>query len=40
MVMKDIGILYYQMPTNSNPKSVPYNNIDGVDELDGVSEEF
>jgi hypothetical protein len=35
MVMKNIGILYYQMPTNSNPKSVLYNNIQGVEELDG-----
>jgi tetratricopeptide (TPR) repeat protein len=40
MVMKNIGILYYQMPTNNNPKSVLYNKIDGVEELDGMGEEF
>jgi tetratricopeptide (TPR) repeat protein len=40
MVMKNIGILYYQMPNNSNPKSVLYNNIDGVEELDRIDEEF
>ncbi len=40
MVMKDIGILYYQMPTNSNSRSVLYNNFDGVEKLDGVAEEF
>jgi tetratricopeptide (TPR) repeat protein len=40
MVMKDICILYYQMPPNNNPKSVLYNNIDGLEELDGMGEEF
>lgn len=40
MVMKNIGILYYQMLTNSNPKSVLYKNIDGVEELDGMDEDF
>jgi len=40
MVMKNIGILYYQLPPNSNPKSVLYNSIDGIEELDGMGEEF
>jgi len=40
MVMKDIGILYYQMPPNNNQKSVLYNNIAGLEELDGMGEEF
>jgi tetratricopeptide (TPR) repeat protein len=40
MVMKNIGILYYEMPTNNNPKSVLYNKIDGVEELDRMGEEF
>jgi tetratricopeptide (TPR) repeat protein len=40
MVMKDIGILYYQMPPNNNPKSVLYNSIDGLEDLDGMGEEF
>ena len=40
MVMKNIGILYYEMPPNSNPRSVLYNKIDGVEELDRMGEEF
>lgn len=40
MVMKNIGILYYQLPSNSNPKSVLYNSIDGIEELDIMGEEF
>jgi tetratricopeptide (TPR) repeat protein len=40
MVMKNIGVLYYQMSPNSNPKSVLYNNIDGIEELDRMGEEF
>ena len=40
MVMKNIGFLYYQMPTNTNPKSLLYNSIDGVEKLDGMTEEF
>jgi predicted Zn-dependent protease len=40
MVMKNIGVLYYQMPTNSNPKSVLYNKIEGIEELDRMGEEF
>jgi tetratricopeptide (TPR) repeat protein len=40
MLMKDIGILYYRMPTNNDPKSVLYNGIDGPEALDNVGEEF
>lgn len=40
MVTKDIGILYYGLPQNRNPKSVLYNQILGIEELDAVSEEF
>jgi tetratricopeptide (TPR) repeat protein len=40
MVMKNIGVLYYQMPANGNPKSVLYNKIDGIEELDRMGEEF
>lgn len=40
MVMKNIGMLYYRMPPNGNPKSVLYNNIDGVEEFDRMDEEF
>lgn len=40
MVMKNIGTLYFQLPTNSNPNSVLYNNILGVEELDAMGEDF
>lgn len=40
MVMKDIGMLYYQMLPSNDPKSVLYNNIEGLEELDGMGEEF
>jgi tetratricopeptide (TPR) repeat protein len=40
MIMKNIGLLYYQMPLSNNPKSVLYNNILGLEELDNVSEDF
>jgi tetratricopeptide (TPR) repeat protein len=40
MVTKNIGILYYEIPTNSNPQSVLYNSIEGVAELDRMGEEF
>jgi hypothetical protein len=40
MVTKDIGMLYYGMPLNGNPKSVLYGRILGIQELDQVSEDF
>jgi predicted Zn-dependent protease len=40
MVTKDIGILYYGLPQSDNPRSVLYNGILGIQELDSVSEEF
>jgi predicted Zn-dependent protease len=40
MVTKDIGILYYGMSTNGDPKSVLYGGILGIQELDQVSEDF
>jgi predicted Zn-dependent protease len=40
MVTKDIGILYYGLPQNQNPKSVLYNGIMGIEELDQVGEDF
>jgi len=38
--LKNIGLLYYQMPSSNNPKSVLYSNILGLEELDNVSEDF
>lgn len=40
IVTKDIGILYYGMPQSSNPKSVLYNHIMGIEELDQEGEDF
>jgi len=40
MVTKDIGILYFGRPQNQNPKSVLYNGIMGIEELDQVGEDF
>ena len=40
MIMKNIGLLYYQLPPSNNPKSVLYSNILGLEELDNVSEDF
>jgi predicted Zn-dependent protease len=40
MVTKDIGILYYELPQNNNPRSVLYERILGIQELDTVSEDF
>ncbi len=40
MVLKNIGLLYYQLPPNHDPKSVLYNNILGVEDLDKMGEDF
>jgi len=40
MVTKYIGILYFDLPLSSDPRSVLYNNILGVPDLDAMSEDF
>ena len=40
MVTKDIGILYYGLPQSQDPRSVLYNQILGIEELDQVGEKF
>jgi len=40
MVTKDIGILYYRKAVSDNPKSVLYNGILGIQELNQVGEDF
>ena len=40
MVMKNIGILYYYFPTNENPKSVLYEGVGAVEDLDNMGEDF
>ncbi len=40
MITKNIGILYFHLPQNNNPRSVLYRSILGIDDLDGVGEDF
>ena len=40
MVTKNLGILYYGLHGNDDPGSVLYRNINGVFELDRMSEDF
>lgn len=40
MVLKNIGLLYYLLPANSDPKSVLYNDVRGVEDLDRMGEDF
>jgi predicted Zn-dependent protease len=40
MISKNIGILYYQLPANRNPKSVLYGGVMDVKDLDNMSEDF
>jgi YD repeat-containing protein len=40
MLMKDIGILVYRLPTNDDPTSVMYANVDSIGDLDNMQERF
>jgi tetratricopeptide (TPR) repeat protein len=40
MLSKNIGLLYYQMSPSNNPKSVLYSDIQGLKDLDNMSEDF
>jgi tetratricopeptide (TPR) repeat protein len=40
MVTKNVGLLYYLLPQNNNPKSVLYRNISGLEDLDNIGEDF
>ena len=40
VVTKDIGMLYYGLPQNGNPKSVMYEFMVGIDDLDQAGDEF
>ena len=40
MVLKEIGVLYYQYPPNHNPQSVLYDSIEGVEDFDKMGEDF
>ena len=40
VVTKDIGLMVFEKPPNNNPKSVLYDSIGGLEELDAVGEDF
>lgn len=40
MLLKNIGILYYRLPVNHDPKSVLYEDVDEVADLDKMGEDF
>ncbi len=40
VVTKDIGIMYFGKGVSNDPRSVLYNNLGGIDDLDRVSEDF
>ena len=40
MILKNIGVLYFQYPTNHDPRSVLYENVESVNDLDKMSEDF
>ena len=40
VVTKDIGIMYFEKSSNNNPRSVLYDGILGIEELDRVTEDF
>jgi predicted Zn-dependent protease len=40
MVTKNIGIICFGLPLSENPRSVLFNNVLGVEELDRMTEDF
>jgi predicted Zn-dependent protease len=40
MVLKNIGSLYYLFPLNHDPRSLLYQDIGGVEDLDKMGEDF
>jgi tetratricopeptide (TPR) repeat protein len=40
MVLKNIGILFYLYPSNHDPKSVLYDGVEAVADLDNMGEDF
>jgi len=40
MVLKNIGLLYYELPPSNDPRSVMYGGINGVEDLDYMCEDF
>lgn len=40
MVLKNIGVLFYLYPTNYDPKSVLYDEVHGVEDIDNMGDDF
>jgi tetratricopeptide (TPR) repeat protein len=40
MVLKEIGVLYYYLPMNHDPRSVLYEDVGAVEDLDKMGEDF
>ncbi len=40
MLLKNIGILYYHMPVNHDPKSLLYEDVEEVKDIDKMGEDF
>jgi len=40
MILKNIGVLFYRYPTNHDPRSVLYDGVAGVGDLDNMGEDF
>jgi len=40
MIAKNIGIMYFGLPSSNNPRSALFGNVLGVDDLDRMTEEF
>jgi hypothetical protein len=40
MLLKNIGILYFSLPVNHDPKSVLYDDIDTVEDMDKMGEDL
>ena len=40
VVTRYLGLLYYHLPLNRNPRSILYYELGGIDDLDAVGEDF
>jgi predicted Zn-dependent protease len=40
MVTRDIGRMYFRLPASADPRSVLFGEIDGLDDLDQIGEDF
>jgi len=40
MLLKNIGILYYHMPVNHDSKSLLFEDVEEVEDIDKMAEDF